>query len=255
MSNLGEVLKGLSGFVWPGLIAFVLWRFRSEIASILLSLRQQIASGAAIKSKFFEFRGLDIRSFDARDGTGYRLELADEPIYCQRVDSYARNKNLFLVHRVRPSGKIHPVNKLPTFDVSVYLVGHKNFGKMNDVKQVEYYFGRYFGLDQGEFGTKYVVENGTDGFAVRTNAYGPMLCEARIIFHDGAETTMSRYMDFEGTDYRYDPAILTADDEKLRQRGRHRSVQEGEDNHRRIPRRRGRFSPKTAASSDAVASC
>ena len=74
---------------------------------------------------------------------------------------------------------------------SVYLIAHKNFGHVNEVRQVEYYFGQHFRLRKSEYGTKYIVENGTDGFAVKTNAYGPMLCEARIIFHDGTETTIS----------------------------------------------------------------
>jgi len=215
MSGLGEVLKGLSGFVWPALIAFVVWRFRYELGSILLQLRQQVASGAAIKSRYFEFKGIDITSFDARDGTGYKLEVADEGLFKQRHENYGRNKNLFLVHRVRPTGQNHKISKLPTFDISVYLIAHKNFGHLDEVRQVEYYFGQHFGLKKGEYGTRYIVENGTDGFAVKTNAYGPMLCEARIIFHDGTETTMSRYLDFEGSNYRFNPETNLLDARKI----------------------------------------
>lgn len=107
---------------------------------------------------------------------------------------------------------------LPTFDVSVYLVSHKNFGHLNDVREVQYYFGQHFGLKQSEHGTKFIVENGSDGFAVRVNAYGPMLCEARIIFHDNTETTVSRYLDFEGTDYRFRSETNKVDTEKLKLR-------------------------------------
>jgi hypothetical protein len=71
------------------------------------------------------------------------------------------------------------------------LIPHKNFGRLNDIKEVEYYLGRYFGAHRGEFGTKYVVQNGSDGFAVKLTAYGPSLCEARINFHDGTETTVT----------------------------------------------------------------
>jgi len=63
-----------------------------------------------------------------------------------------------------------------------------------------------------------VVKNGTDNFAVRTNAYGPMLCEARIVFHDGSEKTVSRYLDFEGTGYRFSAATNALDVEKVRSR-------------------------------------
>lgn len=36
---------------------------------------------------------------------------------------------------------------------------------------------------------------------MRVNAYGPMLCEARIAFQDKTETTVGRYLDFEGTNH------------------------------------------------------
>ena len=45
--------------------------------------------------------------------------------------------------------------------------------------------------------------NGNDGFAVRLSAYGPTLCVARVRFHDGTEATLTRYLDFEGTGYKY----------------------------------------------------
>jgi len=211
MAALGDVLKGLSGFLWPGLIGLVIWWFRRDFVALLALLRQQIASGAAIKFKYFELKGTDIASFDARGGGAYRLEPADQTIFEHRHESYSRSKNLLLVHRIRPTGENHKVNKQPTFDISVYLVAHKNFGHLNDIRWVEYYFGDYFGREMSKFGAKYVVENGNDGFAVRTNAYGPMLCEARIIFHDGSEATVSRYLDFEGTNYRFSPDVNDTD--------------------------------------------
>lgn len=202
MDSFTRFIAALSGFAWPAIILFLGWYFRDSLQAIFLAMRQQVASGAALKWKEFEFRGVDIALFDAREGA-YHQELADEKLFSKRHASYAANKNLFLVHRVRPTGAIHKITGLPTFDVSVYLVSHKNFGKMNDVSDVEYYFGQHFGLSQGEYGTKYIVRNGTDGFAVKVNAYGPTLCEARIRFHDGSETTVSRYLDFEGVGYRF----------------------------------------------------
>ena len=203
MDEYAKLLQAIAGFAWPVLIFFGLWHFRVQIDSAFQLLKQQIASGAAIKWREFEFKGLDITSFDTKDGRDYRQENVDQAVFERRHDNYARNKNLFLVHRVRPAGEAHQVTQLPTFDVSVYLLSHKNFGRLNDVKRVEYYFGQHFGLRQNDFGTKFVVENGTDGFAVRVNAYGPMLCEAHVVFHDGTETTMGRYLDFEGTNYRF----------------------------------------------------
>jgi hypothetical protein len=218
METFAKLLTALSGFAWPALILLVGIYFRTQIRSVLQLARQQLASGAAVKWKDFEFKGLDLASFDARDGTGYRQEAADKLLFDKRHASYKANKNLFLVHRVRPTGEPHAITGLPTFDVSVYLISHKSFGHLNDVREVQYYFGQHFGLKQSEYGTKYVVENGTDGFAVRVNAYGPMLCEARIIFHDRSETTVSRYLDFEGTDYRFHAETNKTDEKKIKSR-------------------------------------
>ena len=218
MENFAKIITALSGFAWPAAILFVGYYFRSQIQSLFQLARQQLASGAAIKWKDFEFKGIEITSFDSKDGRGFRQEPADKALFDHRHESYTYNKNLFLVHRVRATGQMHPVTGRPTFDVSVYLFPHKNFGHFNDVRQVEYYFGKYFGRKLCELGTKYVVENGTDGFAVRVNAYGPMLCEARILFHDGTETTVSRYLDFEGTSYRFKSETNAADIENLKRR-------------------------------------
>jgi hypothetical protein len=218
MEAFAKAIEALSGFAWPALILFAGFYFREQIQSLFQLARQQIASGAALKWKDFEFKGLDLASFDAWEGTGYCQEPADKSLFDKRHESYRINKNLFLVHRVRPTGQSHAITGLPTYDVSVYLIPHKNFGHLNDVREVQYYFGQHFGLNQSEYGTKFVVENGSDSFAVRVNAYGPTLCEARIVFHDGSETTVSRYLDFEGTDYRFRSETNRADAEKLKQR-------------------------------------
>lgn len=217
MENFSKFLAALSGFAWPALILLIGVYFRKEFQSLLLFAKQQLASGAALKWKDFEFKGLDLASFN-KDGSGFRQDPADKQLFDRRHECYATNKNLFLVHRVRSSGQSHPITHLPTYDVAVYLVAHKNFGRLNDVREVQYYFGRHFGLKLGEYGTKYVVQNGSDGFAVKVNAYGPMLCKARISFHDGSETTVSRYLDFEGTSYRFNSETNLADAEKLKLR-------------------------------------
>lgn len=128
MEGLGKLLQALSGFAWPSLIFFGLWAFRAQIESLFQLARQQLASGAAIKWRDFEFKGLDLASFDTKDGSGYRQENVDKATLDQRHNSYAQNKNLFLVHRVRPTGQTHAITQLQTYDVSVYLVSHKNFG-------------------------------------------------------------------------------------------------------------------------------
>ena len=215
MESFAQLLNALSGFAWPALIGAIIFHFRKQIASIYQLLRQQIASGGALKWKDFEFKGIDLSSFDTRGGSPYRQEKADKQLFEQRHEKYKTNRNLFLVHRVRPTGELHSIVSFPTYDISVYLISHKNFGKLNEIRKVEYYFGQHFGLSQGEYGTKFIVENGNDGFAVKVNAYGPMLCEARIVFHDKSEITTSRYLDFDSTDYCFRKEVNDLDQKKL----------------------------------------
>jgi hypothetical protein len=203
--------------LWPSLILGFGWHFRDDLKDFYLFVRRLIASGGVLRWSSFELKGVEI-SPDNRDGKVFERKDADEEIFSRREKSYSENKNLFLVHRVQPTGMLHAVTKLPTYDISVYFIPHKNFGRLNDVRLIEYYFGHYFGLSRSKFGTKYIVDNGSEGFAVKINAYGPTLCEARIIFHDGKEATVSRYLDFEGTGYRYEAATTVVDEEKLRNR-------------------------------------
>lgn len=218
MAEFNSFLVALSGFAWPALLLGVGCYFRAEVKSVLHQFQRQLASGAALKWKDFEFRAIQIDPFELRGGTEYVQEPAAKDFFDRRHKSYAGNKNLFLVHRVRPSGDFHPFNKLPTYDITVYLLSHKNFGHLNDVREVQYFFGQHFGLKQNEYGTKFIVSNGTDNFAVKTNAYGPTLCEARIVFHDGTEANVSRYLDFEGTGYRFSAITNTSDLEKIKSR-------------------------------------
>jgi len=78
MESFSKLLSALSGFAWPAVILFAGFYFRVQIRSLFQLARQQIAAGAALKWKDFEFKGLDLASFDTRDGTGYRQELAEK---------------------------------------------------------------------------------------------------------------------------------------------------------------------------------
>ncbi len=218
VGHIAKLVEAAAGFAWPALLAFVVWCFRTQITVLFQPLRQQLASGAAIKWRDFEFKGFNIESFEVKSGSDYSQIPADQQVLDERHEAYKRSKNLFLVHRVRPTGQDHSVTALPTFDVSVYLLSHKNFGHINDVREVEYYFGQHFGLKQAEFGTKFVVRNGSDNFAIRVTAYGPTLCEARLLFHDGSKAIVSRYLDFEGTIYRFQSSVNPKDEEKIRKR-------------------------------------
>jgi pYEATS domain-containing protein involved in immunity len=212
MESIATIVSSLA---WPATILFVGWYLREHIVGVLTALKRQLAFGASLKYKDFEFQGVPLNSATEKDGSGFKREPAETGILDARNKIYANQKNLFVVHRVRPTGEIHKENGLPTYDVSIYLVPHKSFGALNDVKSVEYYFGKYFGASQSPNGTKYIVTNSSEGFAVKLNAYGPMLCEAKILFHDGSEALTNRYLDFEGTGYTFRPDTFKYDQSRL----------------------------------------
>lgn len=215
LSTMNDLIALISNLIWPATLLFVGWYLRADILGLLKSLRQQLASGASLKYREFEFLGIPIGGADQKDGSGYKREPAEDDLLENRNATYGRQRNHFVVHRVKPTGEVHKKNGLPTYDVLIYLISHKGFGAINDISRVEYYFGYYFGRSESKNGTKYVVSNGNEGFAVKVNAYGPMLCEARIVFHDGSEAITNRYLDFEGTGYKFDPKTLEQDSQKL----------------------------------------
>ncbi|MCO6178237.1 pYEATS domain-containing protein [Ciceribacter sp. RN22] len=213
MATLVELAKVMAELAWPLAFVVFVWRFYQPVKQILEALRQQIIRGATVKYGEVELNGVSISDFPLADSSFYTVSAADEEIFKKRHENYSSSKNIFLVHRVKLTGEVHGSVSLPIYDVSVYLVGHKHYGALNEVKSVEYYFGEYFREDGNhQFGSKYVVRNSRNGFAVRTTAYGPTLCEARVQYHDGSEALLSRYVDFEGTGYKYDAEMVSKAD-------------------------------------------
>jgi hypothetical protein len=106
MKSFGDFLTGLAAFLWPAAIISGGYYFRNHIRLLLDAVRVQFASGAAFRWKDFEFRGIELLSFDARSGETYRTEPADRAIFDGRHQNYEKNKNLFLVHMVRATGRV-----------------------------------------------------------------------------------------------------------------------------------------------------
>jgi hypothetical protein len=161
--------------------------------------------GASLKYGALELHGIKIDSAQELKSGVFDKSGADKELFESRDAIYRLQKNIFLVHRAIKTSELHERNGLPIYDISIYLVGHKNYGALNDVKYVEYYLGEYFKSPLSKYGAKFVVKNSKDGFAVRTTAYGPVLCQARIYFHDGTSVIANRYIDFEGSGYKFVP--------------------------------------------------
>jgi hypothetical protein len=206
VSQIAELFSAISSFAWPVVFAAGLFYFRKEITQIIQSLRRQLNAGATFKLKDFEVKGivLDAINGDARGNWVYLKENASEEEYRTRDAVYAKNRNLFLVHAAVRTDEFHPDQGFRLFDVSIFLIPHQGyakdssiqqFGRLNEVNEVEYYFGRHWG--SGDYGRRYRVRNGSDGFAVRFRPFGPTLCVATVRFHDGEEIKLQRYIDFQ----------------------------------------------------------
>jgi hypothetical protein len=203
----GSWLPGLIGsLAWPAVVGASLFYFRKEALRLIESLRRQMNAGASLKYGGIEIKGiaLDAIKTDDRGNWVYTRTSATAEDYNDRDAIYLRNRNLFLVHTTVRTDEFHPDNGFRLFETSIFLMPHQRyakgagveeFGRLNEVNEVDYYLGRFWG--SGEYGRRFRVKNGNDGFAVRFRAYGPSLCVATVKFHDGKQIKLERYIDFE----------------------------------------------------------
>ncbi|MGO6689972.1 hypothetical protein [Rhizobium leguminosarum] len=143
VTALTELLKALAGFAWPAAFFGFVWWFNKPILNILAALRDQIDRGASLKYGELELQGIKLANFPLVASAVYERIAADDEILRARDTLYGSQKNIFLVHRVLKTQDLHAENGMPVYDISVYLVTHKTFGALNDVKSVEYYFGKF----------------------------------------------------------------------------------------------------------------
>jgi len=107
-----------------------------------------------------------------------------------RVQTYERNRGLFLVHSCAPSTAAGQV-----VDAHICLTQHSN-GPLDDesIQAVEYTFGPQF-TDHS-----LVRTDPQDGYCVTVSMWGPMLCLAKVYFRDGTPPLLlERYISFETT--------------------------------------------------------
>jgi hypothetical protein len=111
-----------------------------------------------------------------------------DPPEQMRIQVYAKQKGLFLVHDWRPSGAPGQLA-----DIVIWLHQHQQ-GPLSDrtVDRVEYYLGPKF------FDRPVVKRSDSDAFKLEVSAYAPMLCLARVFLKGEQEPIdLTRYIDFE----------------------------------------------------------
>lgn len=193
---------------WVLLIAGALAGFRKQFSRLALALSQHVERGGAmtlgVGSLSLQLQELrELPTFapqvpstqepeqaltDRDDGEQLPDPASPEaPAVWARLRRRRKDKtrNIHLAHVISPS-------QVPgqRFDIFTYLVTGSG-GNLEEVERAQFFLGRYWGnriFDVPNQGTRI-------GFA--TSAYGPALCVCRVIFRDGSETVLERFLDFE----------------------------------------------------------
>lgn len=197
MSDSGDnIWTVLSSLAWPVGIGVVAFAFRDKIFAACDELIGKLRAAKEIKIGSLELKGEyfapkghtkiagnDRAQVDAKSGD---LEA--------RESIYKSSRYLMLAHKIRPATIAGQ-----KFDISIFLVrkmrSNVSTADFSEIESVEYYLGNFFG--EGKFGSKFVVRDPQNGFAMKTSAYGPPLCVATINFRDGQKAIVSRFLDFE----------------------------------------------------------
>ncbi len=128
-----------------------------------------------------------------------KVTIADErkliPSWTEkRNEIYLRNRDFFLVHVLEPSKQPHQ-----KFDIFIFLVRHEGVLKHEgidfsiEIDYAEFFLGKTWG------NRVFKVQNEGKGkpIGLSTSAYGTFLAICRVVFKDGYEVILDRYIDFE----------------------------------------------------------
>lgn len=198
-----ELITAFANLLWPVIVLIFVFMIRGSISELISAFMDQMKKGADLKIGYFEIKGRDITEFDRnhKESWVYRKTFAESIDEEERNLIYEGSCHLMLAHRCKKTENKNS-DELPYYDVSIFIISHKNTGAINLISEVRYYLGNYWG--DGEHGEKYHVKNGNDGFALKITAYAPALCVAEIIFHDGQTVKQYRYIDFDEVGFSFD---------------------------------------------------
>lgn len=102
----------------------------------------------------------------------------------RRALRHAR-RDINLVHTLRPSP-----DDPDYYDILIYLIAHRD-ADISKVRYAEFFLGSAW------YNHIFRASN-QDGFlGISISAYGPVLCTCRVVFDDGHEVLLDRYIDFE----------------------------------------------------------
>jgi hypothetical protein len=107
----------------------------------------------------------------------------------QRAQIYRDNRDIFLVHQIRPSKRPEQ-----NYDVFVFLAGAHGAKPSDIIDQADFFLGTYW--RNKVFTVSNQGAGGTIG--ITTSAYGSTLCLCRVTFKNPpGEVILQRFLDFE----------------------------------------------------------
>ncbi|HEX8662454.1 MAG TPA: pYEATS domain-containing protein [Beijerinckiaceae bacterium] len=198
LTQVSELLAAISGFAWPVAIVVILYALRHKLDAIVNLMIRKFEQSSEIEFGSIKIKGVMITQTGQviRDEAGdSKVVPASKQDVSKRHEKHDRSRNLMLVHTIRPTEPEEYINGFRVFDTSIYLHPHRKFGRLNDVKQVTYFFGDKWG--EGRYGSKFVVNSSNEQFALTAQMFGSCLCVAEILFQDGTITELDRYLDVE----------------------------------------------------------
>lgn len=187
----------LQTFIWLTLGGVGIYVFQQQIKGFFDTIRTRIERGSGLKAGPLEI-GQDLRVLeDIEKRLIVTSEQAQNGSHDRTIDEwnilrhgiYQQNREVFLVHIVRP---LRPI--MEEYDVYVYLVRHDS-QDFTDIEHAEFFFGKHWGNMVLWKPQKEREEN--DLIGVATSASGPFLCMCRVTFQDGKKVDLYRYVDFE----------------------------------------------------------
>jgi hypothetical protein len=184
----GGFWGALPSMLWIALVVAAAFYFKAEIAELLQNISWRLRTGGSVKLFSIELGQTYVSpAIDfTRDETTFEHRKDDDnERWSQREQYYKPNRNIQLVHRLAPSKLAGML-----YDIEIYLIPHRG-GTLANLSSVDYYFGKHW--DNQIFTSR----DRSRSFAIVTSAFGAFMCTAKLVFTDGDEVMVSRYVDFE----------------------------------------------------------
>jgi hypothetical protein len=202
VGTFSKFLEAFDGYAWPIVLVVVGLTYRPLVTELLHSFVAKFKNARVVKLQGIEIVSADSTSARKIAGDVGEITPVSKEWSLSRHERYKQNSNFFLLHIAQKSfDSVHRTGR-DLFDISVFIGVHKTYARINDIDYVEYYFGDYWKENKDSpFGNVYKIKDGSNRFSVKTSAYGPTLCQAKVVLHTGEVIRLERYLDFASAEH------------------------------------------------------